>query len=117
MPINTAPWISIFRLNGRGHQRNGSARQASPTDHSHARTNFRFTVMLFFCLTSKMSHDGSWRAACMIQSWIRTIHFELPEVARGVTDPGVGSGTLLAHSCIHVITCELRGTPDREGQP
>jgi hypothetical protein len=42
-----------------------------------------------------MSHDGIWRAACLNRSWIRILHFEVPSVARGVTDVGVGSGALL----------------------
>jgi hypothetical protein len=48
-----------------------------------------------FCRTSKMSHDGSWRAACSITIHFRCLHFETPSVARGVTDPDVGSGALL----------------------
>ena len=42
-----------------------------------------------------MSHAGSWRAACSLTISISLFHFESPEVARGVTDPGVGSGALL----------------------
>jgi hypothetical protein len=42
-----------------------------------------------------MSHDGSWRAACLTRNWILILHFETPSVARGVTGPGVGSGALL----------------------
>jgi hypothetical protein len=42
-----------------------------------------------------MSHDGSWRAACSITVGILQFHFGHPEEARGVTDPGVGSGALL----------------------
>ena len=30
-----------------------------------------------FCLTSKRSHDGSWRAACLIRKLIRTLHLEI----------------------------------------
>ena len=41
-----------------------------------------------------MSHDGSWRAACINRNWILHLHFEAPSVARGVTGPGVGSGAL-----------------------
>ena len=44
--------------------------------------------------TSKMSHDGSWRAACLTRKSIRVLHVEAPSVARGVTGPGVGSGAL-----------------------
>jgi hypothetical protein len=50
---------------------------------------------VLFCLTSKMSHAGIWRAACLNRNWIRILHFETHEVARGVTDVGVGSGALL----------------------
>jgi hypothetical protein len=45
--------------------------------------------------TSKMSHDGSWRASCLTRNWIPILHLEVPSVARGVTAPGVGSGALL----------------------
>jgi hypothetical protein len=48
-----------------------------------------------------MSHDGSWRAACLIRNWILTLHFETPSVARGVTAPGVGSGALFGHFLVH----------------
>jgi hypothetical protein len=41
-----------------------------------------------------MSHDGSWRAACIIAIHFLWFRFETPSVARGVTDPGVGSGGL-----------------------
>jgi hypothetical protein len=42
-----------------------------------------------------MSHDGIWRAACRIRLSIRLFHFGTHEIARGVTDVGVGSGALL----------------------
>ena len=42
-----------------------------------------------------MSHAGSWRAACRTTIHLLWFHFEAPSVARGVTDPGVGSGVLL----------------------
>ena len=54
-----------------------------------------------FCsawLTSKMSHDRGWRAACLVTIWIPWLHFETPEVARGVTAMVVGSGALLGLS-------------------
>ena len=54
-----------------------------------------------FCRTSKMSHDGSWRAACLNRIWIRILHFEAPSVARGVTAPGVGSGALFGSFVLH----------------
>jgi hypothetical protein len=41
-----------------------------------------------------MSHDGSWRAACITTPHVPWLHFEAPSVARGVTDPSVGSGAL-----------------------
>jgi hypothetical protein len=47
-----------------------------------------------------MSHDGSWRAACLNRNWILILQFEVPSVARGVTDPGVGSGDLLGISVV-----------------
>ena len=43
-----------------------------------------------------MSHDGSWRAACRIRISKLSFRFGHHEKARGVTDPGVGSGALLA---------------------
>ncbi len=47
------------------------------------------------CRTSKMSHDRGWRAACLGTTWIPEFHFEIREVARGVTAMVVGSGALL----------------------
>jgi hypothetical protein len=41
-----------------------------------------------------MSHAGSWRAACRTTIHFLPFHFEALSVARGVTDPGVGSGAL-----------------------
>ena len=49
---------------------------------------------LLFRPTSKMSHDGSWRAACRIRFSNEWFQFGHREVARSVTDPGVGSGAL-----------------------
>jgi hypothetical protein len=43
-----------------------------------------------------MSHDGSWHAACDLTISIPPLRFDFHEEARGVTDPGVGSGALLA---------------------
>jgi hypothetical protein len=43
---------------------------------------------------SEMSHDGSWRASCRTTIHHLWFHFEAPSVARGVTDPSVGSGAL-----------------------
>jgi hypothetical protein len=47
-----------------------------------------------------MSHDGSWRAACNVTISIPQLQFESRDEARGVTDPGVGSGALLGGSFI-----------------
>jgi hypothetical protein len=41
-----------------------------------------------------MSHAGSWRAACSLTINFLSLHFESHSIARGVTDPGVGSGAL-----------------------
>jgi len=60
------------------------------------RESVQSLTIAFICRTSKMSHDGSWRAACLTRNWILILHFESPSVARGVTAPGVGSGALLA---------------------
>ena len=42
-----------------------------------------------------MSHDRGWRAACSLTIWIPWFHFEIREIARGVTAMVVGSGALL----------------------
>ncbi len=42
-----------------------------------------------------MSHDRGWRAACGMTIWNIKFHFEIHEVARGVTAMVVGSGDLL----------------------
>jgi hypothetical protein len=42
-----------------------------------------------------MSHDGIWRAACIITLRTPPFPFGTHKVARGVTDVGVGSGALL----------------------
>src|SRR5260221_3164229 len=55
----------------------------------------RFHQRAGFCLTSKMSHDRGWRAACGMTIWILRFHFETLSVARGVTAMVVGSGALL----------------------
>jgi hypothetical protein len=41
-----------------------------------------------------MSHAGSWRAACNMTIRIPLLQVDFHEEARGVTDPGVGSGAL-----------------------
>ena len=51
---------------------------------------------LLLWLTSKMSHDRGWRAACIVTIWILRFHSKMHEVARGVTAMVVGSGALLA---------------------
>jgi len=43
-----------------------------------------------------MSHDRGWLAGCVVTRWILNFHFEICEVARGVTAMVVGSGALLA---------------------
>ena len=48
-------------------------------------------------LTSKMSHDHGWRAACLVTSWILGFHFGVGEGARGVTAMVVGSGDLFGY--------------------
>ena len=45
-----------------------------------------------------MSHDRGWRAACGVTIWSPGFHFEIREVARGVTAMVVGSGALLGPS-------------------
>jgi hypothetical protein len=42
-----------------------------------------------------MNHDRGWRAACGVTMWILVFHFEIHEVARGVTAMVVGSGAWL----------------------
>jgi len=42
-----------------------------------------------------MSHDRGWRAACELTMRSLRFHFEIHEVARGVTAMVVGSGALL----------------------
>ena len=44
-----------------------------------------------------MSHDRGWRAACGMTIIDLSFHFEIREVARGVTAMVVGSGALLGH--------------------
>ena len=47
-----------------------------------------------------MSHAGSWRAACSTTIRFLWFHFETHSAARGVTDPGVGSGALLGFALV-----------------
>jgi hypothetical protein len=54
-----------------------------------------------------MSHAGSWRAACGITIYFLAFHLEAHSVARGVTDPGVGSGALLDAFSGFVITVQI----------
>src|SRR5688572_17918811 len=51
-------------------------------------------AVIFFCLTFKMSHADIWPAACLITIRTTQLQFGTHEVARGVTDVGVGSGAL-----------------------
>jgi hypothetical protein len=53
-----------------------------------------------------MSHDGSWRAACSMTINSRSLHIENHSVARGVTDPGVGSGALFGGAAKWIIKAE-----------
>jgi hypothetical protein len=46
------------------------------------------------CRTSEMSHAGIWRAACDIAIRNHLFNSITRKEARGVTDPGVGSGAL-----------------------
>jgi hypothetical protein len=52
-----------------------------------------------------MSHDGSWRAACLITIKTSPFQFGTHKVARGVTDVGVGSGALLGGSTKTPAAC------------
>jgi hypothetical protein len=45
-----------------------------------------------------MSHDGIWRAACLITIRTTPFHVGNHEIARGVTDVGVGSGVLFGEA-------------------
>ena len=56
---------------------------------------FRLPCVVLLRPTSKMSHDGSWRAACGMTINFLSLHIETHSIARGVTDPGVGSSALL----------------------
>jgi len=58
-----------------------------------------------------MSHDGSGRAACGMTICGPRFHFVFGSLARGVTDPGVGSGALLG---VWEITVELRDIKVRD---
>ena len=77
-------------------------RSVSPTrdDASCTQPQIRRTINAherIFCRTSKMSHDGSWRAACRSRISSLWFRFGHREGARSVTDPGVGSGALFGH--------------------
>jgi len=58
-------------------------------------------IATVFCLTSKMSHDRGWRAVCDRTIWILWFHFEIHEVARGVTAMVVGSGAWLGNAQVN----------------
>ena len=60
-------------------------------------------VLAFYCPTLKVSHDGSWRAACRMTIWIPGFHLEVDEGARGVKDPGVGCTDLLGGWCTSIL--------------
>ena len=78
----------------------------------------RFAIARIACPTSKLSHDGNWRAACRRKNWNSTFHVKSPEEACGVTGPGVGSGDLLGRP--RIIAHGGEPTPlllVREGDP
>jgi hypothetical protein len=58
--------------------------------------------MVFVWLTLKMSHDRGWRAACSMTIWILPFHFDIREIARGVTAMVVGSGAWLGFFLVTV---------------
>ena len=63
-----------------------------------------------------MSHDGIWRAACLVTIKTTPFRFGIHKVARGVTDPGVGSGALLGKADEALESVQSRfnsGTPKR----
>jgi hypothetical protein len=63
-----------------------------------------------------MSHDGIWRAACLITSKTTPFRFGTHKVARGVTDVGVGSGALLGGSTKTPDACGLRAIEESKMQ-
>jgi hypothetical protein len=58
-----------------------------------------------------MSHDRGWRAACIVTIWILGFHFEMHEVARGVTAMVVGSGALLGRAEVDELSLHLQDYP------
>ena len=60
-----------------------------------------------------MSHDRGWRAVCIVTFWSPNFHFEMREVARGVTAMVVGSGALLGRftSVEAVDSCSHDASP------
>jgi hypothetical protein len=93
---------TFFTVNCRSHSDSMPSRSKPLTTENPVNSRLAphpFAIMAttsFFCRTSKMSHDGSWRAACLTRKWIPTFHFDSASVARGMPAPGVGSGALLA---------------------
>jgi hypothetical protein len=70
-----------------------------PTDISLPPETFTHLADAEVCgRTSKMSHDGIWRAACLITIKTTQFQFGPHKVARGVIEVGVGSGALLGGS-------------------
>ena len=61
-----------------------------------------------------MSHDRGWRAACIVTLWIPGFHFEVRNIARGVTAMVVGSGDLLGRifrlQKAHFIVGQISGS-------
>ena len=76
-------------------QRTNQSFLATPATYSFSQIRVQGAwPRALFCPTSKMSHAGSWRAACLNRNWIQILNFGALSAARGVTDPGVGSGAL-----------------------
>src|SRR5438132_416589 len=75
------------------------------------------TSYLFFCLTSKMSHDHSRHDSCRLRLYSRWIHSIVLSLARGMTDVGVGSGALLGLFVIVDLVRMLRFARDPPFRP
>lgn len=72
---------------------------------------------LEICLTSKMSHDCGWRAACGMAMWSLGFHFESLSVARGVTAVVVGSSAWLGSFAVCFIHLGFTCPPLLEANP
>jgi hypothetical protein len=78
---------------------------------------FGFCLVLIACdtngskgLTSTLSHDRGWRAACIVTMWIPRLLIATHKVARGVTAMVVGSGALLGHCSVSRRALEIACT-------